>query len=239
MRTADVIVTHGPAGSGKTFWGAYEALKGLAEGRYSRICLTAPAHEAGEQLGFRKGDTNQKMNGFVNQILEHMEDILGNGNIAEGKEKLKELMSLGLVEIAPHADNRGRNFENTFYLLDENQNALWKQLVTALTRISDGSTFVFMGDDKQNDRTFGKSAYAYFVERCSQPKYDQYIKVVKFDTSDIKRHPLIRQFIEEGDDAAPTGLDEREAPRYGNQNRGPSAREVAMSVPSPAAPSQG
>ncbi len=233
MENYPVVMTHGPAGTGKTFWAAYAGLKGLSEGIYQRILLTAPAVEAEENLGFMPGDKDQKMHEHVSQILEHMEDILGRGNKADGQDRLKRLMETGMVEIAPHAFNRGATYHNTFYILDESQNASWGQLKTALTRLGKNSTFVFMGDEKQNDRTRTRAAYGFFYDRMSQPRYEQFIRTVTFETSDIRRHPLIKLFIESGDDDMPVELNERKNPRYGKQDSPQTAlpSQVAHAAP--------
>ncbi len=212
--TKDVVIIDGPAGSGKTFWACYMAIKGLEEGKYAKICLAAPAVEAGERLGFMKGDLNEKMNPHINQHLEAMDEIIGKGDALAGKAKREDMMQNGYIEIAPHAFNRGRTFKNTFYILDECQNGSWKQLITAIQRLGKGSTFVFMGDDKQNDRTLRRSAFAYFVDKFTKPDYSGFIGHVTMGKEDIKRHPLLRLIADLGDEEMPFELMAVENPHF-------------------------
>ncbi len=211
--TKDIVFADGPAGSGKTLWTCFMALQGLRQGRYQKIAIAAPAVEAEEQHGFLPGSINKKMDPFINQILETFDEILGNGDSYVGKPLREKLVSTGLIEIAPHAFNRGRTYKNTLYILDECQNASWKQLMTALTRLGTGSTFVFMGDDRQNDRTSKQSAFVNFVRRFTKDTYQDYIGAVKFGPADVRRHPLLKLIMEEGDDVAPEEF------KYGQDSR--------------------
>jgi|GEM_PF-1302510 len=195
-----VVFVNGPFGSGKTFWTCLAGLYGLAEGKYDKIALTAPVVEADEKLGFLPGDKNDKMKEHVNQIIETMEDLVG-------KNAVQKMLDGGILEIAPHAFNRGRTYKKTFYILDESQNASARQLMTSLGRIGFGSTFVYMGDAKQNDRTTTQSAYIAFVERFSNAAYADYIGSVVLGKEDVRRHPLLQLIVERGDERALDGFE--------------------------------
>lgn len=215
LDTKTIVFVKGPFGTGKTFWTCLAGLQGLVEKKYNKISLTAPAVEADEELGFLPGDKDAKMAQHVNQIIETLEDLVG-------KKTVQDMRDSGLIEIAPHAYNRGRTYKKTFYILDESQNASGKQLMTSLGRLGFGSTFVYMGDAKQNDRTNGTPAFVKFTERFNKAVYASQIGEVTMGKEDVRRHPLLKLIVENGDDRsldepAPAGRQLRpEKPENGN-----------------------
>lgn len=211
----DVVFVSGPQGSGKTVWPIYKALEGLVSGKYNKFSITAPVVEADEQLGFLKGDKNEKMLPHVLQHLETIEDLVG-------KTLREQLVASEIVEIAPHAFNRGRTYKKTLYLLDESQNASGRQLQTALGRLGIGSTFVFAGDDVQNDRTAGQSAFVKFIARYTQEVYRDRTGHVEMNASDVSRHPLLKLIVERGDDRPLDGFEDRNDSKIGAKKRAPS-----------------
>lgn len=206
IETKDIVFVNGPVGSGKTFWTCLAALQGLAEKKYNKICITVPAVEADENIGFLPGTADEKMAAHVNQIIETIEDLVG-------KKLCEDLRTAGILEIAPHAFNRGRTYKKTLYILDESQNASARQLLTSIGRLGIGSTFVYMGDAKQNDRTAGKSAFVSFTERFNTPAYANEIGAVTMQASDVRRHPLLRKIVENGDDRMLEGFENRQDSR--------------------------
>lgn len=195
LDTKTIVFVKGPFGTGKTFWTCLAGLQGLVEKRYNKISLTAPAVEADEELGFLPGDKDAKMSQHVNQIIETLEDLVG-------KKTVQDMRDAGLIEIAPHAYNRGRTYKKTFYILDESQNASAKQLMTSLGRLGFGSTFVYMGDAKQNDRTNSQPAFVAFTERFNKAAYAHAIGEVTMGKEDVRRHPLLQLIVANGDDCA-------------------------------------
>ena len=212
VKTKDVVFVNGPFGTGKTFWTCLAALQGLAEKKYNKISLTAPAVGADEDIGFLPGTKDDKMAEHVNQILETIEDLVG-------KQIAASLREAGLVEIAPHGFNRGRTYKKTFYILDESQNASARQLMTSLGRLGHGSTFVYMGDDKQNDRTTGRSAFVSFMDRFNRAAYAEEIGAITLGKEDVRRHPLLKKIVENGDDRSLDGFEDRGDSRPSRQLR--------------------
>ncbi len=203
-----VALVDGPFGTGKTLWTTYMALQGLTEKKYRRISITAPAIEAGEQLGFQPGDKDAKMLPYINQILESIDDWVG-------KDLRVKLQEAGIIEIESHAFMRGRTFKNTIFILDECQNASGPNLMTALTRLGKDSTFVFMGDNRQNDRTNGDSAFVAFINRFTDPKYLEggFVGHAVLDKTDVRRHPFLEMIVEEGDDTPLVGFEDHKPSR--------------------------
>lgn len=210
INNKDVVFVNGPIGSGKTLWTCLTALQGLSDGKFEKISLTAPAVEADEELGFMPGGKDEKMHQHVNQILETIDDLIG-------ESRRKAMIECGLIEIAPHAFNRGRTYKKTLYILDESQNASARQLLTSLGRLGFRSTFVYMGDDKQNDRTAGKSAFVAFKNRFTQAAYAEEIGSVTLTAEDVRRHPLLKKIVERGDDGPLDGFEDRQDSKIGRK----------------------
>ncbi|WP_435641652.1 PhoH family protein [Micavibrio aeruginosavorus] len=214
----DIIFVNGKAGTGKTLFSTYTALEALAKGEIDRICLATPAVTADEEIGFLPGDLNEKMMPHVRPMVETIDELIG-------KQLRERLMQAGVLEIAPHAFNRGRTYKYTYYLLDECQNASARQLRTSFTRIGKGSTFIYMGDDAQNDRTDQKrTAFTAYMERFSNPAYEREIGQVQIPKTDCKRHPLILKMMERGDDLP---IPELEGHKEQNNTLGAVIRESA------------
>lgn len=193
MEEKPVVLIEGVFGTGKTVWVCEAALRSLIEKKSKRICLNAPAITAGEEIGFLKGALEDKMLPFVNQILEAFDELIG-------EDLRKKLVETGIIKIEPHAFLRGRSMRNTFFIFDECQNASGPNLKTAITRLGEGSTFVFMGDNGQNDRTTQEnSAYRKFVEVFTKPVYNEFVGHARLTVDDVKRHPFLRLMVENGD----------------------------------------
>lgn len=211
-----VNFVEGTFGTGKTMWTCYMGLLGLVEKKFNRICLNAPAVEAGENIGFLKGSAEEKMLPHVNQILEAFDDFIGEG-------LRKRLCEAGVIKIEPHAFLRGRSLKKTFFILDECQNATGPNLQTALTRLGNDSVFVFMGDRRQNDRTENEPAFTAFIERYTNPVYNAYVAHSQLGKEDVKRHPFLKMIVEQGDDGPLYGYENHKA---SGQGRKPPLRQL-------------
>ena len=64
IRDRDVVFGIGPAGTGKTYLAMAMAVSEFLKGNVSRIILTRPARESGENLGFLPGSLEEKIMGI-------------------------------------------------------------------------------------------------------------------------------------------------------------------------------
>jgi Phosphate starvation-inducible protein PhoH, predicted ATPase len=64
LRQSDIVISAGPAGTGKTFLAVAVGLTMLLEKKIERIILSRPAVEAGERLGFLPGDMKEKVDPY-------------------------------------------------------------------------------------------------------------------------------------------------------------------------------
>ena len=134
----------GPAGTGKTYLAMAMAIQAFKNNEVTKIILTRPAIEAGENLGFLPGDLQSKIDPYLRPLYDALYQIMGAESFIKNSEK-------GLIEVAPLAYMRGRTLDNAFIILDEAQNTTPAQMKMFLTRIGFGSKVVITGDLSQKD----------------------------------------------------------------------------------------
>ena len=132
LRQNEIIISAGPAGTGKTFLAVAVGLTMLLEKKIERIILSRPAVEAGERLGFLPGDMKEKVDPYLRPLYHSLYDLFHF-------EKIQRMIEIGDIEIAPLAFMRGRTLKNSFAILDEAQNATDTQIKMFLTRIGENS----------------------------------------------------------------------------------------------------
>lgn len=177
----------GPAGTGKTFLAIAMAAKALKNNSVSKIILTRPAVEAGENLGFLPGDLQEKIDPYLRPLYDSLYNILGYDNFLKLKEK-------GIIEVAPLAYMRGRTLDDAFIILDEAQNATNEQMKMFLTRIGFESKAVITGDITQID--LGRRKNSGLVSVSKILNNIKGINFNYFDSSDVVRHSIVMKIIE-------------------------------------------
>ena len=144
VKESDVTICIGPAGTGKTAVAVGLACEHLLDKRIEKIIVTRPVIESGKGLGYLPGTFDEKIHPYLVPILEEMEHRLNKNRVRDYRES-------GLIEVCPLEYMRGRNFHNSFMILDEAQNATFDQLKMFITRIGWGSKAVINGDIDQTD----------------------------------------------------------------------------------------
>ena len=177
----------GPAGTGKTYLAVAVGVSMFIEGHVDRIILSRPAVEAGERLGFLRGDMKEKVDPYMQPLYDALNDFL------PGKQVTK-LIEEKRIEIAPLAFMRGRTLSNAFVVLDEAQNATGMQMKMFLTRLGEGSRMVITGDRTQVDLPRGVTSGLSDAERLL--KGIEKIDFNYFTSKDVVRHPLVAKIIE-------------------------------------------
>ena len=186
LRQSDIIISAGPAGTGKTFLAVAVGLTMLLEKKIERIILSRPAVEAGERLGFLPGDMKEKVDPYLRPLYDSLYDLFDF-------EKIQRMIEIGDIEIAPLAFMRGRTLKNSFAILDEAQNATDTQIKMFLTRIGENSKIVVNGDPTQIDLP-NKGASG-LVRSKELLGHLNEITIVDFDHSDVVRHPLVSKIV--------------------------------------------
>jgi phosphate starvation-inducible PhoH-like protein len=179
-----IVVTAGPAGTGKTYLAMLAAVKAFRAGEVDRIVLTRPAISVeGEEHGFLPGDLNQKMDPWVRPLTDILREYYRQQDIANMLEEQT-------IEIAPLGFMRGRTFKDCFIIADEMQNATPSQCKMLMTRIGEGSKIVITGDIEQADRNRGNNGLMDLCQRLQKGGVKG-IAVCDLDSRDIQRHKII------------------------------------------------
>ena len=186
LRESEIVISAGPAGTGKTFLAVAVGLTMLLEKKIERIILSRPAVEAGERLGFLPGDMKEKVDPYLRPLYDSLYDLFHF-------EKIQRMIEIGDIEIAPLAFMRGRTLKNSFAILDEAQNATDTQIKMFLTRLGENSKIVVNGDpsqiDLQNNQMSGLDRSKKLLSHLKE------ITIVDFDHNDVVRHPLVSKIV--------------------------------------------
>ena len=187
LKNNQIIMSLGPAGTGKTYLAVAVALSMLLEKKVERIILSRPAVEAGERLGFLPGDMKEKIDPYLRPLYDSLQDMFHY-------DKIQRKMESGEIEIAPLAFMRGRTLKNCFAILDEAQNATQTQIKMFLTRIGENSKLVVNGDPSQID--LPNKNQSGLVQSQNILKGIKEISIINFDHNDVIRHPLVTKIVE-------------------------------------------
>ena len=186
LKENDIVMSLGPAGTGKSFLAVSVAVTLLIEKKIDRVILSRPAVEAGEKLGFLPGDMKEKVDPYLRPLYDALYELFG-------ADKIDKKIETGEIEIAPLAFMRGRTLKNCFAILDEAQNATETQIKMFLTRIGENSKLVVNGDPSQVDLL--NKSYSGLIKSKNILKDLKEIKIIEFDHTDVVRHPLISKII--------------------------------------------
>ena len=186
LHESDIVISAGPAGTGKTFLAVAVALTMLLEKKIERIILSRPAVEAGERLGFLPGDMREKVDPYLRPLYDSLYDLLDY-------EKIQKKIEVGDIEIAPLAFMRGRTLKNCFAILDEAQNATDTQIKMFLTRIGENSKIVINGDPSQID--LPNKSLSGLIRSKKILGHLKEITTIDFDHNDVVRHHLVSKIV--------------------------------------------
>jgi len=184
---SDVTFCTGPAGSGKTAVAVGLACEYLLEKKVEKIILTRPVVESGSRgLGFLPGTMNEKIQPWLVPIIEEM-------NLYLTKDTVNCFRSSNTIELCPLEYMRGRNFHNSFMILDEAQNATFDQIKMFITRIGRDSKATLNGDLDQTDLIQHQSGLEYCIDKLD--RLDG-VGICTLGTEDIIRNTIISKILE-------------------------------------------
>ena len=186
VRSNSVTFGIGPAGTGKTYLAMALAVEALKQKQVSRLILTRPAVEAGENLGFLPGSLVEKVDPYLRPLYDALLDMMD-------PEKTSRLIDTGVIEIAPIAFMRGRTLNDAFIIVDEAQNTTSAQMKMLLTRLGFNSKMVVTGDATQIDLPRGKSGLCNIESILSGVKG---VGFSYFSGKDVVRHKLVQRIVE-------------------------------------------
>jgi len=186
MSKYDIVISIGPAGTGKTYLAMATAIDQLKRKKVGRIILTRPAVEAGESLGYLPGDLLAKINPYLRPLYDALYDMMDF-------EEASRYLQRGLIEVAPLAYMRGRTLNDSFIILDEGQNCTHEQMKMFLTRLGFSSRVVVTGDVTQIDLSSGKRSGLVEIQNILHKI--EGIKFCYLSEKDVVRHKLVQDVI--------------------------------------------
>jgi phosphate starvation-inducible PhoH-like protein len=186
IRTHDLVLCAGPAGTGKTYLAVATAVEALKAQSIRKIVLVRPAVEAGESLGFLPGDLQAKINPYLRPLTDALREMLDH-------EQVRRYMDDDVIEVVPLAYMRGRTLNNAFIIMDEAQNTTVSQMKMFLTRMGEGSKMVVSGDVSQVD--LPSHAKSGLVDALHRLHGLEGVASVRLTGSDIVRHRLVQDIV--------------------------------------------
>lgn len=186
LRESELVISDGPAGTGKTWLAVGYAVSLLEKGLVEKLIISRPAVEAGERLGFLPGDMREKIDPYLRPVFDSLADFMDSRVLERG-------LTTGVIEVAPLAFMRGRTLSNACILLDEAQNATSVQMKMFLTRLGEGSRMIVNGDPSQIDLPGQQSSG--LVEAIKLLSHIEEIGRVRFDENDVVRHELVAKIV--------------------------------------------
>lgn len=141
-----IVSLGGLAGTGKSILALAAGIEQTVEQKkFKRVAIFRPLFPVGEQeLGYLPGDFDEKMHPWSEAVWDAM-DAFCDSTVQD------YVVDRGILEVLPLTHLRGRTLSDTFIIIDEAQNLDLTSLVTALTRVGEGSKIVLTHDINQRD----------------------------------------------------------------------------------------
>lgn len=150
----------GTYGSGKTYMGLRMALHHTQDkGYYEKILAVREPVSEGKDIGYLKGDFDQKTEHFF-KPLQHC--------FRDGEARIESLKMLGVLETTIPMFMKGTTYDSTSIVVDEAEDLSEKQLKMIGTRLGKDSAISLCGDYKQAVRNANSSNP--LVKMCKELK---------------------------------------------------------------------
>jgi len=184
-----IIISTGPAGTGKTLFACQKAITQLKSQEIDKIILTRPVVTVEEEIGFLPGNIIKKMDPWTKPIFDIFLEYCS-------KTELDLMLHNGKIEICPLAFMRGRTFKSAFIIADEMQNSSPNQMKMLVTRLGTNSRMVITGDLQQTDIQKENGLYDFITRLEKHNNSSGLIKLVKLENEDIERSEVVKKVID-------------------------------------------
>jgi len=182
-----IIVSIGPAGTGKTLFACQKAITQMKNQEIDKIVITRPIVTIEEDIGFLPGNIIKKMDPWTKPIFDIFLEYYS-------KSELDLLLYNGKIEICPLVFMRGRTFKNSFIIADEMQNSSPNQMKMLTTRLGINSRMVITGDLNQTD-ILKENGLDDFINKVNLYKESKFIKFISFNNEDVERSDIVKEVI--------------------------------------------
>ena len=181
-----VVVACGDAGTGKTHLATLYAIQCLKARTHEKIVITRPLIAVDDKdIGFLPGDIQSKMSPWTRPVLDVFAEFFN-------ARQITGMLEEGVIELVPLAYIRGQTFKNSIVIVDEAQNTTANSMLSALTRIGEGSKMVVTGDVKQSDRGIKNGLQDFLSRNPNIPG----VAVCPFGKQHVERHPVISAILQ-------------------------------------------
>jgi PhoH-like ATPase len=163
----DIVLSSSPSGSGKTAIALANAMKLIDAPQriYQKIIYIRNPIDSVDKdayIGFKKGDLDAKMDGYFTPIYDALENFATLELRKSKKEMNREVIEQKVSDYIkrynidfPYIGNlRGSNLNDSIIIIDEAQNFSLSSMQLVLTRITDGSKVIVIGDINQVDSIY-------------------------------------------------------------------------------------
>jgi phosphate starvation-inducible PhoH-like protein len=183
------LLLSGTAGTGKTFFSMYLALRDILEHQLQRRLIIVRSVVQTRDMGFLPGDSKEKLAAFESPYVSACEELFGHS------EAFGVLKRKGFIEFMPTSFIRGVTLTDSIVLVDEAQNMNDMELHSIITRIGQGSRLIVCGDIRQCDflgtrEKTGLSDFAMVVSKMDS------FSLIEFHPEDIVRSGVVKEYIE-------------------------------------------
>jgi len=184
-----IIISTGPAGTGKTLFACQKAIIQLKSQEIDKIILTRPVVTVEEEIGFLPGNIVKKMDPWTKPIFDIFLEYYS-------KTEIDLMLYSGKIEICPLAFMRGRTFKSCFIIADEMQNSSPNQMKMLVTRLGTHCRLVITGDLQQTDIQRENGLHDFISKLEIYDNYSGIIKLIKLENEDIERSEIVKKVIE-------------------------------------------
>ena len=183
-----VLISNGPAGTGKTLFACSTAVQELMDRTVDKIILTRPIVPIEEDSAYLHGSLVHKTHPWTRPFFDILEDFYS-------VREIDSMIHSGIIEISPLAFMRGRTFKRSFIIADEMQNSSPSQMLMLTTRLGEQSRMVITGDLKQSDTCENNGLRDIMNKLDAYEKPASSIKVVKLDLRDVQRSQTVSKIL--------------------------------------------
>lgn len=188
-KDTNYVLCEAPPGTGKTLLSVFIALKLLQERRISSaIYVRNPIESSSKGLGFLKGEFDEKMQPYIEPLLDHLNELLQPAQITR-------LLKENFIKGIPVGFLKGRTFNASLVIADEIEDLSLQEFLLVMGRLGKFSKMIMIGDnDQSNIRNSGfNKVYKAFDNEESRLKG---IHCFKFGTEDILRNKVLTYIVE-------------------------------------------
>ena len=188
-----LVTCFGQAGTGKTLVAIAAGLHEMFRNSYQGLVISRPVITMGKDMGYLPGSLEEKMRPWLQPVYDALDLLMTPTNKGSKRKQQKQganeqvvkpyekYIQQGLIEIEALAYIRGRSIPNRFFVLDEAQQLSPQEAKTVVTRISEGSKLIMLGDPDQIDNPYVDSRSNGLVYTHNKLKGQDFVAHVNLD----------------------------------------------------------